>query len=57
MSDLQKIQMKVTDLRDKMHELIDKEENLLASEVIHVSQMLDKVLDQYYQAKIKSNLN
>ncbi|QEK12168.1 aspartyl-phosphate phosphatase Spo0E family protein [Crassaminicella thermophila] len=51
MNEPQNIQIKIKILRDKMHELIDEKENLLAAEVIHISQMLDKVLNYYYQVK------
>ncbi|PAB57524.1 aspartyl-phosphate phosphatase Spo0E family protein [Anaeromicrobium sediminis] len=57
MDELITLKRRISDLRDEMHELIDKKGNLVTPEVIHVSQTLDKVLDQYYEAKMKRNRN
>ncbi|WZL73938.1 aspartyl-phosphate phosphatase Spo0E family protein [Clostridiaceae bacterium 35-E11] len=49
MQKLQEINNQITQLRHKMHELINKKGDLLHPEVIYISQTLDHVLNQYHQ--------
>ncbi|MBF8983701.1 aspartyl-phosphate phosphatase Spo0E family protein [Lutibacter sp. B2] len=43
------INLKIQKLRNEMHKLIAEKKNNLDPEVIKASQMLDQVLNQYYE--------
>lgn len=47
------LRIKIEKLRNLMHDLINKEENLLHSRVLEVSQKLDKTLNEYNNIIIK----
>ncbi|WP_084281132.1 aspartyl-phosphate phosphatase Spo0E family protein [Alkaliphilus transvaalensis] len=47
MAELKEIRMKIQDLRQEMHQVIDQKESLINPEVVNISQMLDDALNQY----------
>lgn len=54
MESLISVENKITSLRSQMHKLIHKNSFITTSEVVNVSQELDKVLNQYYKIKHKN---
>lgn len=47
MSNIERIRLKIQELRESMQSMILSSENLLAPEVIRASKMLDEVLNEY----------
>ena len=51
------INFKIQKMRNEMHKLIDEKKNNLDPEVIKASQMIDQVLNQYYEEQRRSLKN
>ncbi len=49
MDEIQELIQKIDKTRKCMHDLIEEKSDLLDSQVIQASQMLDSVLDEYYK--------
>ncbi|HEX9026090.1 MAG TPA: Spo0E family sporulation regulatory protein-aspartic acid phosphatase [Clostridium sp.] len=47
MSNLEDVEKTVYEMRQALHAIIDKKENLLDIEVINASQKVDEALDEY----------
>ncbi|MBF8984865.1 aspartyl-phosphate phosphatase Spo0E family protein [Lutibacter sp. B2] len=52
--ELKIVKKQISELRNKMHDLINKKNNLIDYEILDISQALDRLLNRYY--KIKSSI-
>ncbi len=49
--ELEKLELKIIELRDRMHELINRKPELKDPEIVFISQELDKLLNLYEEIK------
>ena len=54
-NELDLVIIKIACLREKMHTLIQKKENITDIEILKTSQLLDELLSKYYQIKLSEN--
>lgn len=55
MHEMEEVMTKIEKVRKEMNNLIKRKGNLLDPEVISASQILDSILNEYYQILKKSN--
>lgn len=54
---LEEILKDIKNVRDKMHNTINQEEDLLSPKVIHLSEVLDKLLNEYHRIRGDTDSN